>query len=73
MKRFVIMFMVLGLVAGSVATVEAKGKKRDIRIERTVEGSYGPYPAPITGCNLLRRDDRTHRVQPGCRAPLLCR
>jgi hypothetical protein len=51
MKRFLIMFMVLGLVAGSVATAEAKKAKKPIRVERTVEGSYGPFPAPVTGCN----------------------
>lgn len=51
MKRFLILFMVLGLIAGSVATAEAKRKKRPIRVERTVEGSYGLYPAPVTGCN----------------------
>ena len=49
MKRFLITFMVLGLIAGSIATAEAK--KRSPRVARTVEGSYGPYPAPITGCN----------------------
>jgi hypothetical protein len=43
--------MVLGLIAGSVATAEAKGKKRPARVERTVEATYGPYPAPVTGCN----------------------
>lgn len=51
MKRFLILFMALGLIAGSVATAEAKGKKRPTRVERTVEGNYGPYPAPVTGCN----------------------
>lgn len=49
MKRFLIMFMILGLTVGSVATAEAKGKPR--RVVRTVHGSYGPYPAPVTGCN----------------------
>lgn len=51
MKRFLIMFMVLGLITASAVTAEAKGKKRAARIERTVQGSYGPYPAPATGCN----------------------
>lgn len=51
MKRFLILLMVLGLIAGSVATAEAKGRKRPTRVERTVEGRYGPYPAPVTGCN----------------------
>lgn len=48
MKRFLIVFMILGLTVGSLATAEAKKIKR---VERTVEGSYGPYPAPVTGCN----------------------
>jgi hypothetical protein len=51
MKRSLIVFMVVGLVAGSVMTAEAKGNKRPTRVERTVEGSYGPYPSPVTGCN----------------------
>ena len=50
MKRLLIMFMVLGLVVGSVATAEASKKKRT-RLERTIEESYGPYPAPVTGCS----------------------
>ena len=48
MKRFLIMFMVLGLIAGSVATAEAK--KSPNRVERTVEGNYGGLPEPLTGC-----------------------
>ncbi|HVL64145.1 MAG TPA: hypothetical protein VM573_03130 [Actinomycetota bacterium] len=50
MKRLSTTFMVLGLVVGSVATAEA-GKPERKRVERTVEGSYGAYPAPVTGCN----------------------
>ena len=50
MKRLVMSFMVLGLVMGAVATAEAKGTNRT-RVERTVEGSYDLYPAPVTGCN----------------------
>ena len=38
MKRFLMMFMILGLIAGSVAAAEAK--KRPQRLERTVEASY---------------------------------
>ena len=54
MKRFLIVAMVLGLIAGSVATAGAKGTKSPTRVERTVEGSYGPpYVAPITGCKSL--------------------
>jgi hypothetical protein len=37
--------MVLGLVAASVATAEAKGKKKPTRVERTVETSYECEPA----------------------------
>lgn len=50
MKRFLIGFMMIGLVAGSVATAEAKQPHRK-KVERTVVGSYTPYPAPVTGCN----------------------
>ncbi|MDQ3646509.1 MAG: hypothetical protein M3345_06170 [Actinomycetota bacterium] len=38
MKRFLVTFMILGLVLGSVATAESKKKPR--RSERTVEGTY---------------------------------
>lgn len=48
MKRFLIMFMVLGLVAGSVATAEAK-RKRPHRIERNVVGTYGTQFVPFSG------------------------
>ena len=50
-KRFSIMFLILGLILGSVATAEAKQKQKRNRVERTVKGSYGVYPAPITGCS----------------------
>lgn len=50
MKRFLIMFMVLGLIAGSASTAGAS-KKMPKRVERTVEGEYGPVPEPLTGCN----------------------
>ena len=49
MRRFLIMFMVLGLTTGALTTAEAKKSRQ--RVERTVEGTYGSYPAPITGCN----------------------
>ena len=44
-------------MAGAVATAEAKKKPKPkpkpvpVRVERTVEGGYGSYPAPVTGCN----------------------
>lgn len=49
MKRFLIMFMVLGLLAGSVATAEAK-KKKSSPVERTIEERYGVVPYPLTEC-----------------------
>jgi hypothetical protein len=49
-KRILVVVVSLGLLAGSVATADAGRSKR---VERVVEGSYGPYPAPVTGCNSL--------------------
>lgn len=49
MRRFLIGMVVLGLMAGSAGIAEAK--QRPARVERTVERNYGPYPAPVTGCN----------------------
>lgn len=49
MKRSLILFMVLGLIAGSMGTAEAE--QRFERTERTVEVSYGPYSAPVSPCN----------------------
>ncbi len=57
MRRFLIGFLVLGLMVGSAATAEAKKRRpkpansQPTRVERTVEGTYGPYPAPVIGCN----------------------
>ena len=48
LKRLVIMVLAVGVMAGSVVAAEAKQPRR---VERTVVGSYGPYPAPVTGCN----------------------
>lgn len=48
MKRVVVMLASLGLLATSFTTAEAGSSRR---VERTVEGSYGAYPAPVTGCN----------------------
>ena len=50
MKRFLITFMVLGLIAGSVSAAGATGRKPK-RVQRTVEGSYGAVPESTTGCN----------------------
>jgi hypothetical protein len=47
MKRFVILLMITGLVAGSVATAEAKKKKPKPYV-RVVEGTY-TNPAPGIG------------------------
>ena len=53
MKRFLVVFLIAGLLAGSVATAEAKRKKakkkKAPRVERTVEGHYGP----LAGCNTI--------------------
>ena len=49
MKRFLILFMVLGFVAGSVGTVEAKKTKKPMRAERTVRGSYTNQFVPFSG------------------------
>ena len=52
MKRILILITSLGLVIGCVATAEAAKKtQKPIRVERTVEGSYGPLPSPAMGCN----------------------
>ena len=53
MKRFLIMFLVLGLMISSIVTADAREKKKPRRVERTVVGSYGPYPAPVTGCSSV--------------------
>lgn len=49
MRRFLVGFLVLGLLVGSVGAAHAAQERP--RAERTVERSYGPYPAPVTGCN----------------------
>ncbi|HUQ40838.1 MAG TPA: hypothetical protein VM030_11865 [Acidimicrobiales bacterium] len=48
MKRLMIMFITMAITVGGAATAEAKQPPRS---ERTVQGSYGPYPAPVTACN----------------------
>ena len=48
MRRLFTAAVALGLVVGVVGSVEAKPTARS---ERTIYGSYGPYPAPVTGCN----------------------
>jgi hypothetical protein len=40
MKRFLIMFMVLGLVAGSIATAEAGKKKKPVKTTREAQATY---------------------------------
>lgn len=50
MKRFLIAFVTIGLVAGAMASADARQAQRQ-RVERTVVGSYSAYPAPVTGCN----------------------
>ena len=60
MKRLLVTLLSLGLVVGSVAGADAKTKRR---VERTVEGSYGAYPAPVTGCNSALGSFRCMAVQ----------
>lgn len=48
MKRLLIMFITMVMAVGAVATAEAKQPQRT---ERTVQGTYGAYPTPVTGCN----------------------
>jgi len=52
MKRFLILFLILGLVFGSIATADAKKKKKKktapVKIERVVELEYA---APGIGVN----------------------
>lgn len=46
MKRFLILFTVLGLVGGLVATAEAKKSRK--RVERIVEGTYDTQFVPFS-------------------------
>lgn len=48
MKRLLIMFLAAGVSLGGISTAEAT---KPSRTERTLHGSYGPYPAPVTACN----------------------
>lgn len=48
MKRSVVMLVGVAMLAASLGTAEAKQPPRS---KRTVQGSYNPYPAPVTGCN----------------------
>ena len=48
MRRLLTAAVVLGLVFGGVGSAEAKPRARSAR---TIYGSYGPYPSPVTGCN----------------------
>lgn len=50
MKRIVIMLVSLGLLVVSLGTAEAGTSKR---VERTIQGSYGVYPTPVTGCHSV--------------------
>ena len=49
MKRILILLMLLGLVAGSVATAEARRREKPIRAERTVTGNYTNQFVPFSG------------------------
>lgn len=48
MKRLLILFITMAMTVGGAVTVEAK---QSVRSERTLRGSYRPYPSPVTGCN----------------------
>lgn len=48
MKRLVVMLITMAMTVSAVTAAEAKQPQRT---QRTVQGSYGPYPAPVTGCN----------------------
>ena len=48
MKRFLILLMALGLIAGSVATAEARKGQKPTRTERTVEGRYATQFVPFS-------------------------
>ena len=50
MKRVLILLLALALGVGSASTAAA-AKRKPARVQRTVTGHYGPYPAPVTGCN----------------------
>ena len=45
MKRSLVMFMVIGLIFGSIATAEAGKKRKPKKVERTVELAY-QTPSP---------------------------
>lgn len=46
--RLAVVMVVVALGFGSVGTADAK---KPTRTERTTQGTYGAYPAPVTGCN----------------------
>lgn len=46
--RLAVIMVVVAMGLGSVGTADAN---KPSRTERTTQGSYGPYPAPVTGCN----------------------
>lgn len=47
-RRALTSTLALGLIFGALGAAEAKPSAPT---KRTVHGSYGPYPAPVTGCN----------------------
>lgn len=48
MKRLLVLVLTMAMAFSAVATAEARESGRT---ERTVQGSYGAYPTPVTGCN----------------------
>lgn len=54
MRRFLIGLLILGVMAGSAGIAQASAGTQNAqpkRVERSVQRSYGAYPAPVTGCN----------------------
>jgi hypothetical protein len=49
MKRSIVLFLVLGMIFGSIASAEAAKKKKPKKVSRTVEGSYDLPPLVIAG------------------------
>jgi hypothetical protein len=81
MKRSIVLFLVLGMIFGSIASAEAAKKKKPKKVSRTVEGSYDAPALIVAGtCSqtcvghrstrpgrLRLRAGRHRRQQPGRR------
>jgi hypothetical protein len=49
MKRSIVLFLVLGMIFGSIASAEAAKKKKPKKVSRTVEGSYDAPALIVAG------------------------